>query len=125
MNIKEVLKNYYDLEEYDIEQCRKHAEKQSGNDVELFSKLFEDTLEGYGLKYKDIIKLSEYYTNIKRKEEKLIEQLENGVDPLEAVKELEEDEGSSEGLTSNNTGIDSAIGMNKRNPKYELNNLYK
>lgn len=96
MKLKDVVRKYYGVEEGDIYDCKKYAEKRSYGDNELFQKLFEDSLEKLGISSKDIRVIVTIFS-----------------------KELEEDI-----QTSNNTGIDANIGMNKRNPKYKLDNMY-
>jgi len=116
IKLSEIAKRY-DLSEKDFEltyySALNNVRRISGKflNEDLLFKYMYDKLEEQGLKPRDVEKVIEYYQEElaiyqSKKEEKAIKKIMSGEDAQEVVEE--------EMQTSNNTGMDTAIGRNKK-----------
>lgn len=131
INIKSMARKY-DLEIQELDDCYYKALNQvkkidkSILNEELLSKYLEDKLEEMGIEYKDINVITSYY--IKLQEEEIADKIVNtNEEPIDVIEdEMEKDRMEGESIqTSNNTGIDSTIGRNRRHGyDTELINMY-
>ena len=135
VNLKSIVRKY-DLEDVNIiddcyyQSCRQIKKLGSSKlNEELLVKIIQDKLETIGITdYKDIDNISNYYISLQ--EEELVSKVENSnEEPITVVeKELEienKDKMEDTMLTTNNTGIDSTIGMSKpKGYKTEIKTLY-
>ena len=114
-NINQYAKKY-DMTTRDFEcayySALNESRKFTGKsvDTDLFKKFMSDKLEEQGIEYRDIEKITDYYVYeleeyVSKKEQESLNKIKEGEAVDKVVEEMQ---------TSNNTGIDSDIGMNRK-----------
>lgn len=120
VSLKQIAKKYdlttndFELMYYDTFNIVKRLSGKKINE-DLFIKFLSDRLEENGIGYKDTEKLIEYYSDKMQTYQSKKEEQEN----------IEDESIEEEMQTSNNTGVDSDIGMNRKHGyKTKVINMY-